>query len=78
MANLTYIIEDKTMPTNTTVTLVQWFFQQCSIDAEVDAKESRKKIDALELWTWRRLLRIPRTARMANANAMKLSTLCKL
>jgi hypothetical protein len=29
------------------------------------------QLDAFELWTWRRLLRIPRTARMTNALVIK-------
>ena len=29
-------------------------------------KAERQRIDAFELWCWRRLLRVPRTARRSN------------
>ena len=34
-------------------------------------KAERRKIDALELWCWRRLLRVPWTARRANQFILK-------
>ena len=37
---------------------------------ELDYKESRR-IDAFELWCWRRLLRIPWTARRSNQSILK-------
>ena len=35
------------------------------------AKAERRKIDALELWCWRRLLRSPWTARRFNQSILK-------
>ena len=34
-------------------------------------KAERRRIDAFELWYWRRLLRIPRTARGSNQSILK-------
>ena len=34
-------------------------------------KAERQRIDALELWCWRRLLRVPRTARRSNQSILK-------
>jgi hypothetical protein len=34
-------------------------------------KADKRKIDAFQLWTCRRLLRIPRTARRTNASVIK-------
>ena len=34
-------------------------------------KDERRRIDALELWCWRRLLRVPWTARRANQSILK-------
>jgi len=34
-------------------------------------KAERQRIDAFELWCWRRLLRVPRTARRSNQSILK-------
>ena len=34
-------------------------------------KAERQRIDAFELWSWRRLLRVPRTARRFNQSILK-------
>ena len=34
-------------------------------------KAERRRIDAFELWCWRRLLRVPRTARRSNHSILK-------
>ena len=34
-------------------------------------KAGRRRIDAFELWCWRRLLRVPWTARRSNQSSMK-------
>ena len=42
-------------------------------------KAERQRIDAFELWCWRRLLRVPRTARRANQSVLKeISPECSL
>ena len=37
-------------------------------------KAEHQRIDALELWCWRRLLRVPRTARRSNQSILKETT----
>ena len=36
-------------------------------------KAEHQRIDAFELWCWRRLLRVPRTARRSNQSILKIS-----
>ena len=36
-------------------------------------KAERQRIDAFELWCWRRLLRVPWTARRSNQSTLKIS-----
>ena len=36
-------------------------------------KVERRRIDAFELWCWRRLLRVPWTARKSNQSILKIS-----
>ena len=38
----------------------------------------RQRIDAFELWCWRRLLRVPWTARRSNQSILKISPGCSL
>ena len=39
-------------------------------------KAERRRIDAFELWCWRRLLRVPWTARRSNQSILKISPVC--
>ena len=41
-------------------------------------KTERRRIDAFELWCWRRLLRVPWTARRSNQSILKISPVCSL
>ena len=41
-------------------------------------KKSECRIDAFELWCWRRLLRVPWTARRSNQSILKISPGCSL
>ena len=41
-------------------------------------KAECQRIDALELWCWRRLLRVPWTARRSNQSILKISPGCLL
>ena len=41
-------------------------------------KAERRRIDAFELWCWRRLLRVPWTARRSNQSILKISPECSL
>jgi len=38
---------------------------------EMDHKDKHQRIDAFELWCWRRLLRVPWTARRSNQSILK-------
>ena len=44
----------------------------------VKKKAERRRIDAFELWCWRRLLRVPWTARRSNQSILKISPGCSL
>ena len=41
-------------------------------------KAERQRMDAFELWCWRRLLRVPWTARRSNQSILKISPGCSL
>ena len=41
-------------------------------------KVEHQRIDAFELWCWRRLLRVPWTARRSNQSVLKISPGCSL
>ena len=41
-------------------------------------KSEHQRIDAFELWCWRRLLRVPWTARRSNQSILKISPGCSL
>ena len=41
-------------------------------------KTEHRRIDAFELWCWRRLLRVPWTARRSNQSILKISPGCSL
>ena len=41
-------------------------------------KAERQRVDAFELWCWRRLLRVPWTARRYNQSVLKISPGCSL
>ena len=41
------------------------------MDVRVGLKKAEHRIDAFELWCWRRLLRVPLTARRSNQSILK-------
>ena len=41
-------------------------------------KDERRRTDAFELWCWRRLLRVPQTARRSNQSILEVSPGCSL
>ena len=41
-------------------------------------KAERRRIDAFEMWRWRRLLSVPWTARRSNQSIIKISPVCSL
>ena len=58
-----------------------WFFQWSCVDVRVGLwrRLSAEELDAFELWCWRRLLRVPWTARRSNQSILKeISPGCSL
>ena len=43
----------------------------CGCESWTVKKAERRRIDAFELWCWRRLLRVPWTARRSNQSILK-------
>ena len=74
MTNLDSILEsrDITLPTKvhlvkaTVFPVVMYGCESCTI-----MKAEHRRIDAFELWCWRRLLRVPWTARRSNQSILK-------
>ena len=50
----------------------------CGCDSRTIKKAEHWKTDAFELWCWRRLLRVPRTARRSNQSILKIIPGCLL
>ena len=80
MTNLDRILKssDTTLPTK--VRLVKaMVFPVVMYGCESWKKAERRRIDAFELWCWRRLLRVPWTARRSNQSILKeISPGCSL
>ena len=69
MTNLDTILKSRDITLPTKVRLVKaWFFPVVMYGCE---SWTVKKDDALELWCWRRLLRVPWTARRSNQSILK-------
>ena len=69
MTNLDSILKsrDITLPTNARLVKTMVFpVVMCGCESWIIKKAERLRIDAFELWCWRRLLRIPWTARRSN------------
>ena len=74
MANLDSILISKDIALPTKVYLVKamvfpvvmFGYESCTIK-----KAAHQRIDAFELWCWRRLLRVPWTARRSNQSVLK-------
>ena len=47
-------------------------------ESRIIKKAECQRIDAFELWCWRRLLRVPWTARRSNLSILKVSPGCSL
>ena len=69
MTNLTTIMKDKNITLNTKIRITEALvFPVVTYGSEtwVIRKAEMKKIEAFELWVWRRLLRVPWTSRRTN------------
>ena len=54
-------------------------YLKASMASWIVKKAERQRIDAFELWCWRRLLRVPWTARRSNQSILKeISPGCSL
>ena len=82
MTNLGSILKsrDITLPTKVHLVKVMVFpVVMCGCESWTRKKAERRRIDAFELWCWRRLLRVPWTARRSNLSILKeISPGCSL
>ena len=81
MTNLGSTLKSKAIALSTKVCLVKamvfpvvrYGYESWTIE-----KAEHQRIDAFELWCWRRLLRVPWTARRSNTSILKISPACSL
>ena len=82
MTNLDSIFKsrDITLPTKARLVKAMVFpVVMCGCKSWTMKKAERRRIDAFELWCWRRLLRVPWTARRSNQSILKeISPGCSL
>ena len=74
MTNLDSILKSRDVTLPTKVLLVKAIFFQVVIyegESWTKKKAERRRIDVFELWCWRRLLRVPWTARRFNQSILK-------
>ena len=74
MTNLNSLLKSRDIPLPTKVRLVKaMVFPVVMYGCESRAikKAEHQRIDAFELWCWRRLLRVPWTARRSNQSILK-------
>ena len=71
---------DITLPTKVRLVKAMVFpVVMCGSESWTVKKAERRRIDAFELWCWRRLLRVPWTARRSNQSILKeISPGCSL
>ena len=82
MTNLDSILKsrDTTLPTKVRLVKAMVFpVVKCGCESWTIKKAECRRIDAFELWCWRRLLRVPWTARRSNQSILKdISPGCSL
>ena len=74
MTNLDSILKsrDITLPTKVRLVKAMVFpVVMCGCESWTVKKAERQRIDAFELWCWRRLVRVPWTARRSNQSILK-------
>ena len=72
MTNLDSILKSRDITLPTKVHVVKAMVFSVVMYGELDYKESLlQRIDAFELWCWRRLLRVPWTVRRSNQSILK-------
>ena len=82
MTNLDSILKSRDITLSTKVCLVKAMVfpvVMYGCESQTVKKAERRKMDAFELWCWRRLLRVPWTARRSNQSIlMEISPGCSL
>ena len=81
MTNLDSIFKsrDITLPTKVHLVKAMVFpVVMCECESWTTKKDEHQRIDAFELWCWKRLLRVPWTARRSNQSILKISPGCLL
>ena len=81
MTNLDSILKsrDITLPTKVCLVKAMVFpVVMYACESWTVKKAKRRRIDAFELWCWRRLLRVPWTARRSNQSILNISPECPL
>ena len=81
MTNLESILKIKNITLPTKVRLVKAMVfpvVMYACESWTIKKAERQRIDAFELWCWRRPLRVPWTARRSNLSILKISSGCSL
>ena len=82
MTNLDGILKSRDIPLPTKVCLVKasgFSSSHYGCESWTIKKAECRRIDAFELWCWRRLLRVPWTARRSNQSILKeISPVCSL
>ena len=74
MTNLDSILKSRDITLSTKVCLVKamvFALVVCGCESWTVKKAEHRRIDAFELWCWRRLLRVLWTARKANQSILK-------
>ena len=74
MTNLDSTLRSRDMTLPTKVCLVKnmvYPVVMCGCESWIIKKAERRRIDAFELWCWRRLLRVPWTAIRSNQSILK-------
>ena len=77
MTNLYSILKSKDITLPTKVHLIKamvFLIVMYGCESWTIKKAERRRIDAFELWCWRRLLRVPWTARRSNQSIFKESS----
>ena len=70
---------DITLPTKVHLVKAMVFpVVTCGCESWTVKKADRQRIDAFELWCWRRLLRVPWTSRRSSQSILKISPGCSL
>ena len=71
VTNLDSVFESRAITLPTKV-CISYGFSSCSVEESWTIKKAEHwRIDAFELWCWRRLLRVPWTARVSNQSILK-------